>query len=70
MSAPILAEILHADLPAFTALRAARERGQVLQSNARHSVIAPRLLRGFTALSGGADITRAAHNEPTPLEAA
>lgn len=47
MSAPVLAEILHRDLPLATAARAARDRGQILQSGPRSSVIAPRLLPGF-----------------------
>lgn len=47
MSAPVIAEILSRDLPHQTAVRAAIERGQILQSGPRVSVIAPRLLPGF-----------------------
>ena len=47
MSAPVLAEILSRDLPHMTAVRAAIQRGQILQSSPRVSVIAPRLLPGF-----------------------
>jgi len=43
----ILAEIVSKDLPHATAVRAAIERGQILQSSPRVSVIAPRLLKGF-----------------------
>lgn len=53
MTAPILAEILNADLPLVTAFRAAAERGLVLQSSATHSVLAPRLLPGFEPIYGG-----------------
>lgn len=43
-------EILSPDLPLTTALRAAVERGQVLQTNGRVSLIAPKLLKGFTRI--------------------
>jgi len=43
----IIAEILNRDLPHQTAVRAAIQRGQILQSSPRVSVIAPRLLKGF-----------------------
>ncbi len=52
-SAPILAEILSADLPLLTAFRAAAARGMVLQSSATHSILAPRLLPGFERIYGG-----------------
>ena len=48
-----LVEILHRDLPLDTALRAAAERGHVLQTNGRLSLIAPRMLRGFARVIGG-----------------
>lgn len=57
-------EILSADLPLATALRAAADRKQILQTNGRVSLLAPKLLPGFAKIVGGG--TR---NE-TPREAA
>lgn len=50
--APVIAEIVHNDLPLVTAIRAAQERGLILQSSEKHSVLAPKLLPGFWYVSG------------------
>ena len=59
------AEFLDPDLPLVTAMRAAVERGQVLQSDGRVTLLAPKLLRGFTRIVGGGEVAR-----PDPQEAA
>lgn len=45
-------------LPLETALRAARERGAILQTDGKRAVIYNRLLPGFTRVHGGGEVHR------------
>lgn len=46
-------EILDGDLPLETALRAARERGQILQTDGKRCLLHEHLLPTFARLVGG-----------------
>lgn len=59
--------IVDLNLPLHTALRAAAERGQILQCNAHGAVMHTRLLPGFDRICGGGQLQRF---EPTEPEAA
>lgn len=48
-------EILDANLPLITAMRAAVERNQILQIDGNHAVLCDRLLPGYVAIVGGGE---------------
>lgn len=58
----ITATIVEDWLPLDTALRAARDRGQILQTNGKTTVLYPRPLPGYTRITGGGEV----HRVPAP----
>lgn len=59
-----LPTILPDDLPYITAVKAAIDRGQTLQTNGRRMVLCDRLLPGFTKCLSGGEVTRNPDHTP------